>query len=84
VAGFVVDAYWPDCELVVELDGYEYHRTRGAFERDRARDAALRLAGKQVLRLTHETMTARRRWVATTIRRLRAQPPARVGSLDSE
>jgi very-short-patch-repair endonuclease len=84
VAGFVVDAYWPDCELVVELDGYEYHHTRRAFERDRARDAALRLAGKEVLRVTHQQITTRRRWVATTIRRLRAQRLTQVGSIHQE
>jgi very-short-patch-repair endonuclease len=39
--GFEVDAYWPDNNLVVELDGYEWHKTRAAFERDRERDAAL-------------------------------------------
>jgi very-short-patch-repair endonuclease len=81
VAGFIVDAYWPDCELVVELDGYEYHRTRGAFERDRSRDIALRLSGKEVIRLTHRQLATERGWVATTIRRLRAQRLALVGSL---
>jgi hypothetical protein len=73
VAGFVVDAYWADCELVVELDGYEYHRTRGAFERDRERDVALRLAGKEVVRFTHRQVNADAGWVATTVRRLRAK-----------
>ena len=52
VAGFTVDAYWPDRRLVVELDGFAFHRTRGAFERDRARDAELQLAGYRVLRIT--------------------------------
>jgi very-short-patch-repair endonuclease len=83
VAGLIVDAYWPDCELIVELDGYEYHRTRAAFERDRARDAALRLAGKEVVRLTYSQLTANRGWVATTLRRLRAQRLALVGSLSA-
>ena len=45
VAGFEVDAVWPDRGLVVELDGYAFHRTRAAFERDRVRDAKLQLAG---------------------------------------
>jgi hypothetical protein len=52
VAGFTVDAYWPDCGLVVELDGYEFHRTRAAFERDRARDRTLQSAGWRVIRIT--------------------------------
>jgi hypothetical protein len=47
-----VDFYWPTHRLVVELDGWEYHRTRDAFERDRRRDAALQAIGCRVLRFT--------------------------------
>ena len=36
VSGYLVDAYWPDANLVVEVDSYEYHRGRQPFERDRA------------------------------------------------
>ncbi|MEK6277465.1 MAG: type IV toxin-antitoxin system AbiEi family antitoxin domain-containing protein [Actinomycetota bacterium] len=56
IAGFEVDAVWLGQRLVVELDGYAFHRTRGAFERDRARDAALLLAGYRVLRFTHRRL----------------------------
>jgi hypothetical protein len=45
VEGYEVDAYWPDAKLIVELDGYEFHRTRKSFEADRQRDATLLLAG---------------------------------------
>jgi hypothetical protein len=40
VSGLEVDAIWPEQKLVVELDGYAFHNTRRAFERDRARDLA--------------------------------------------
>jgi very-short-patch-repair endonuclease len=50
--GYQVDALWPDHRLVVEIDGYEFHRGRGAFETDRARDAAHVAAGYRVLRFT--------------------------------
>ena len=50
--GHEVDALWPAQRLVVEVDGFAFHRTRAAFERDRARDADLVLAGYRVLRVT--------------------------------
>ncbi len=50
--GFEVDAVWTQQRVVVELDGYEFHRTRGAFERDRERDARLAADGWLVLRFS--------------------------------
>lgn len=47
-----VDCLWPRARLVVELDSYAFHRGRASFERDRARDAALQLAGYRVVRIT--------------------------------
>ena len=52
VAGWEVDAFWPAHDLVVEVDGYDYHSTRQAFERDRRKDAALIVAGYRVVRVT--------------------------------
>jgi Protein of unknown function (DUF559) len=70
VAGFDVDAWWPGSRLAVELDSYTYHGTRAAFERDRARDAALQLAGYRVLRVTDRRLSKERGELATTIRSL--------------
>lgn len=70
IAGFEVDAVWADRRLAVEVDGYEYHRTRAAFERDRARDAALLVAGYRVLRVTAHRLAAEPGAVATQIRSL--------------
>jgi very-short-patch-repair endonuclease len=70
VAGFEVDATWPGSHLVVELDGWDYHRTRAAFERDRARDAALLVSGHRVLRVTHRRMVAEPAAIAGAIRGL--------------
>ena len=50
--GFESDFAWRDRALVVEVDGFAFHRTRGAFERDRARDAVLAAAGVRTLRFT--------------------------------
>jgi very-short-patch-repair endonuclease len=52
VAGFEVDLHWPWHGLVVELDGYAFHKSRAQFEQDRRRDAALQVAGHPVLRIT--------------------------------
>jgi very-short-patch-repair endonuclease len=49
---FRVDCHWPGTDQIVELDGWEGHRTRTAFREDRARDRALRVAGYSVTRLT--------------------------------
>jgi len=46
------DAVWPAAKLIVELDGYDAHRTRKAFDDDRADDRLLRLAGWFVTRVT--------------------------------
>lgn len=50
----VVDLLWVDGRLVVELDGWEVHKSRMSFVSDRNRDYELALAGYQVLRLTNE------------------------------
>ena len=52
VDGYEVDALWRDRRLVVEVDGFRFHSSRRAFERDRRRDADLQAAGFSVLRLT--------------------------------
>jgi very-short-patch-repair endonuclease/predicted transcriptional regulator of viral defense system len=50
--GFLVDFLWPSERLVVEVDGYEFHNDRAAFERDRRRDQILTAAGYRVIRVT--------------------------------
>ncbi len=57
VAGYEVDAYWPEHNLIVEVDGYGTHKTRAAFERDRRKDAALTAAGHRVVRITWRRLT---------------------------
>jgi very-short-patch-repair endonuclease len=52
VDGYEVDFLWRDHQLVVEVDGFRFHSSRRAFERDRRRDADLQAAGFSVLRLT--------------------------------
>ncbi len=49
---FQVDCHWPGTGQIVELDGWDGHKTHTAFREDRARDRALRVAGYTVTRLT--------------------------------
>ena len=57
VAGQEVDAAWLDRRVVVELDSYDFHRSRAAFERDRVRSADLEVAGFRPIRITSRRMT---------------------------
>lgn len=50
--GFLVDAVWRAAKLVLELDSYQFHAHRGAFEIDRKRDQTLAAAGYVVVRAT--------------------------------
>jgi predicted transcriptional regulator of viral defense system len=68
VKGFEVDAVWRDPKVVVELDGYAFHRTRDAYERDRFKDAELQLAEYRVLRFTHRRLAHDREAVIETLR----------------
>jgi very-short-patch-repair endonuclease len=52
VHGFEVDCFWPDDNLVVELDGHASHTTTATFERDRLRDRALSVLGIRTVRVT--------------------------------
>ena len=68
--GFEVDALWPQQRLVVELDGFSFHRHRAAFERDRARDATLQAAGYRVVRFTYRRLEREPTTVAEELRSL--------------
>jgi very-short-patch-repair endonuclease len=67
---FEVDFLWRAHRLIVEVDGWESHRTRSAFEEDRRRDARLKLLGYEVLRFTWRQVKDEARTVAATIRTL--------------
>jgi very-short-patch-repair endonuclease len=67
---YEVDFLWPAERLVVEVDGWESHRTRSAFEEDRRRDARLVVLGYEVLRFTWRQVERDARGVAKTIRAL--------------
>jgi hypothetical protein len=52
VGDHVVDFLWRRAGLIVETDGWRYHRGRASFEHDRRRQAQLAAAGFEVVRFT--------------------------------
>jgi very-short-patch-repair endonuclease len=62
-----VDFSWPDRGLVVEVDGWQAHRTRVAFQTDRANTNLLQLAGNIVPRYTWDDVRFRHAQVAAQV-----------------
>jgi len=52
ISGHEIDAYWERERFAVEVDGYETHGTRAAFERDPIRIEDLKLQGIDAIRIT--------------------------------
>jgi very-short-patch-repair endonuclease len=71
---FRVDCHWLGSGQVVELDGWEGHRTRTAFREDRARDRALRVGGYSVTRLTWAQLEDEPEVIAADLRVLLGSP----------
>ena len=70
IGPFVVDFVWPEAQLVVETDGYRFHRGRQAFEDDRRRDVELRLRGYEVVRFSYRQVMEEASRVGAAVRSL--------------
>lgn len=70
IAGHLVDAVFPQAKVIVELDSWQFHSDRRAFETDRERDADTLLAGFVTVRLTSERMKQRPAAEAARLRQL--------------
>jgi hypothetical protein len=68
IEGIECDFVWRDARLVVEVDGYRFHRAPTVFRTDRERDVELTIRGWRVLRFTYAHVTDRPGWVAGKIR----------------
>jgi very-short-patch-repair endonuclease len=68
VGGFLIDAYWPHARLVVELQSWEHHGHRQAFERDNSKLARLQVAGFTVLPFTDRQLRYERDWVVASLK----------------
>jgi very-short-patch-repair endonuclease len=60
--------------VVVEIDGFRFHRDAEAFENDRRRDAELAARGYAVIRLSYRRITESWEWCESVIRRVLARP----------
>jgi very-short-patch-repair endonuclease len=69
VGGRTVDFLWPEARLVVEVDSWDAHGTRSAFQNDRTASNGLQLAGYVVLRFTDTDLVRDPARVARLIRR---------------
>lgn len=58
VVGYDVDALFREQRVIVELDGYDWHRSRTKFESDRDRDANTLVAGFRTVRITDIRMSS--------------------------
>jgi hypothetical protein len=56
--GYELDAYWPELRFAVELDLFETHGSRAAFERDRLRHEELKLLEIEMIRVTKPRLDA--------------------------
>ena len=53
-----IDLAYPEDRLAIELDGWDHHRTRTAFDDDRARANLLVASGWSVVRFTSRSSDA--------------------------
>jgi very-short-patch-repair endonuclease len=85
--GYELDVFWPEHRFAVELDVFETHGTREAFEKDRLRQEDLKLAGIELIRVTGRRFEREPREVVSRVARLLEQrrvevpsrPPGRAG-----
>ena len=76
--GYQVDVTWPAAKLAVEVDGYDVHAHRAAFERDRRRDQKLIAHGYTVVRVTWNQLCYEPVAVIATVAQALALGEARV------
>jgi hypothetical protein len=72
-AGYEIDAYWEAERFAVEVDGWETHGSREAFENDRLRQEDLKLAGIDSIRITARRIEQEPRAVARRLKLLLAR-----------
>jgi len=75
IGPLTVDFLWEEAKLVVETDGYHYHRGHETFENDHSRDLELRTRGYSVTRLSYRQVVAEPARVVRGLRVALKLPP---------
>jgi hypothetical protein len=73
--GYELDVYWPERRFGIELDSYETHGTRDAFERDHDRDLDLVLAVVEMIRVSESQFRREPEQIAARVATLLARRP---------
>jgi hypothetical protein len=68
--GYEFDIYWPGLSFGIELDTYETHGTRAAFEEDHDRDLEFALADIESIRISEQQFRREPHQIATKVARL--------------
>ncbi len=68
VAGYKVDAAFPNQRVAIEVDGFAFHTDEEVFQIDRQRQNAIALSGWQILRFTWLDLTEYPERVIASIR----------------
>ncbi|HEX6152170.1 MAG TPA: type IV toxin-antitoxin system AbiEi family antitoxin domain-containing protein [Solirubrobacterales bacterium] len=74
-----IDAYWEDERFAVEVDGWETHGTRKAFEEDRLRLEEMKLAGIDCIPISARRIEREPEQVAARLRVLLTRRRAELG-----
>jgi predicted transcriptional regulator of viral defense system len=83
VDNWEIDAYWPAERFAVEVDGWESHGSRKAFENDLLRQEEMKLAGIDCIRVSARRIETKPQQVAERIRTLLAQRRATLSRTTS-
>jgi predicted transcriptional regulator of viral defense system len=75
--GYEIDVYWPERRFGVELDAFETHGTRDAFERDHDRDLDFAISGIKTIRVSERQFRREPDQIATRVATLLARRRAR-------
>jgi very-short-patch-repair endonuclease len=67
IGSIEVDFLWRERRVIVETDGYRYHRGRVTIENDRDRELILRELGYEVIRLSDKQIAEEPRRIARLI-----------------